>query len=291
MSTIAALVKKAKLYLRDCGVASYVLDSELLVLRALRKEDRAFLFLNAEAQCSFQEVEELQLMLEQRASGMPVSRILGYKNFWKETFHIEQYAFSPRPETEIIVESCLKYINRDQSYPNSKEDKINLLDLGTGSGCILLSLLLEHSGAYGIGIDIDERALIVARKNANCLELSHRVHFMVSDWFTSLPQMCFDIIVCNPPYISLDDLESLPLEVKDHDPKIALTDFADGLTYYRCIAERLPFFLKNTGIAVFEIGIGQSVDVTNILETNGVNVIAVEKDLAGIDRVIIATKV
>ena len=216
-----------------------------------------------------------ELFILQRAARKPVSKILQGRSFWKRDFHITDDVLDPRPDTETLVEAALA-----QSF-------VRVLDLGTGSGCILLSLLDERPGAVGIGTDISDAALNVARLNAVPLGLTSRATFLQSDWFTTVTGT-FDLIVSNPPYIAEDEMAGLAPEVRDHDPRIALTPGGDGLGAYRAIAAGAAAHLAPGGRILLEIGPTQGRAVTELLATAGLKEIHILPDLDGRDRVVAA---
>ena len=210
----------------------------------------------------------------------PLSRILGTREFWGLEFRLSPATLDPRPETETVVEAVLARLP-DRSRP------WRLLDLGTGSGCLLLALLSEYRHATGIGIDLAPGAAAAARGNAASLGLGGRAGFAVGDWGSAL---CgpFDIVVANPPYIASGAIAGLAPEVRDHDPVLALDGGGDGLCAYRAIAAELPRLLVAGGLFAAEIGAGQDDAVAAILAASGLAVEGFAPDLAGISRVVIA---
>ena len=211
--------------------------------------------------------------VERRAGYTPMSHILGYRDFWKHRFKITPEVLDPRPETEALVQVAL-------AAPFNK-----VLDLGTGSGAILLSLLAERPDATGVGTDISETAVLVAGENAEALGVADRVVLPLSDWWDDIGGT-FDLIVSNPPYIAADEMPGLSPDVRLHEPRIALTDEADGLEAYRIIAARAADFLRPEGRLLVEIGPTQAEAVSRLLTDGGLEVLAVHPDLDGRDRVI-----
>jgi release factor glutamine methyltransferase len=213
----------------------------------------------------------------------PLSRILGHREFWGLEFALSPDTLDPRPETETIVEAVLKRLTeRDRPY--------RFLDLGTGSGCLLLALLCEYPNASGVGIDIAPGAAAMARKNAGRLGLGARAQSVVGDWGAALSGR-FDAVVTNPPYIATAELAHLPPEVRDHDPHRALDGGADGLDAYRAIAGDLPRLLQPGGLFAAELGFGQAEAAAEIIAEGGLAVEEIAADLAGIARVIVARRV
>jgi release factor glutamine methyltransferase len=212
-------------------------------------------------------------LIARRIKREPVSQILGYRDFYGLRFEVTRDVLDPRPETETLVETVLGF------------DFETVADIGTGSGCILLSLLAARAGAKGIGVDVSQAALAVAKRNARSLGLLERVTFTQSNWFETV-QGQFDVIVSNPPYIDEKEWETLEPEPKDWEPKLALTPGVDGLTPYRGIAANAPRHLTAGGWLAVEIGWQQGDAVKDIFETNGFSDVQVIQDLGGRDRVV-----
>ena len=224
----------------------------------------------------------LEEMIQRRLKHEPVSKIIGQRGFWKTDFMTSSDVLDPRPDTETMIEAVL------QSFPD-KQLPYRILDIGTGSGCILYSLLDEYPKAAGIGIDKSEAALAVAEKNRrerNATLLKR--DFNQSDWIRDLGT--FDIIVSNPPYIPTAAIDSLAPDVRDYDPIMALDGGIDGLDAYRALAERVPALLKANGLIFWEIGQGQAPDVMTIAEERGLKCIRTVTDFGGIERILVLQK-
>jgi release factor glutamine methyltransferase len=219
--------------------------------------------------------------VERRAAGEPASRILGRREFWSLELEIAPAVLDPRPDTETVVEAALEAVG-DRSRP------LDLLDLGVGSGCILLALLSELPNAEGLGVDRSEAAARVARRNADRLGLADRARFVVADWADPISGV-FDLVVSNPPYIPRREIASLSPEVARHDPSAALDGGEDGLDAYRRLAAALPGALKPGAVVALEIGPGQAGSVARLLEQTGLNLQGTRPDLAGRPRCLIAT--
>ena len=212
----------------------------------------------------------------------PLSRVLGVREFWGLEFRLSADALDPRPETETVVEAVLARLpERGRAY--------RILDLGTGSGCLLLALLSELPAAYGVGVERAPGAAATARENAVALGLIKQAGFVVGDWAGAIAGR-FDIVVTNPPYIATDSIAALPTEVRDFDPHRALDGGPDGLDAYRAIAADLPRLLSTGAIFAAELGSGQDADIAAILAAQGLSIEAVVDDLAGIARCIVARK-
>ncbi len=219
--------------------------------------------------------ERLHDLVRRLAGGEPLSRVLGRREFWGLDFELSVDTLDPRPESETIIEAVLARV--DRAAP------ARVLDLGTGSGSLLLALLFELPAASGIGVDLSEGAAVTARRNAKSLGLAGRARFFVGDWGSALAQR-FDVIVANPPYVAKADLSELPHAVRGYDPERALDGGEDGLAAYRSIAARLSVLLAPFAIFAAEVAMGQAASVTRILEESGLFVEAIERDLADIER-------
>ncbi|MBQ2884736.1 MAG: peptide chain release factor N(5)-glutamine methyltransferase [Alphaproteobacteria bacterium] len=221
--------------------------------------------------------------INRRINHEPLDKILGYKEFYKYTFQVDNNVLSPRPDTEILLEKALSFIDDDANS--------SVLDLGTGSGCILLSILKEKIKAQGVGVDISIDALQFAKKNAQHLKVQERVEFINKSWEEKdFVNTQFDIIVSNPPYIPTNEIETLDIEVKKYDPITALEGGVDGLKCYRDIAKITPLILKTGGYILLEVGYNQATDVANIFEKEGLKIVEIVQDLSGINRCVILKK-
>ena len=217
--------------------------------------------------------------VRRREAREPLSHILGEREFWSLRFQVNASVLDPRPDSETLVAAVLA------QYPEP-DTVLKIADLGTGSGCLLLSILNERPGAQGVGVDISESALSIARENAQRFGLAARANFNQSDWESSLDGT-FDIVVSNPPYIPTAAIDDLAPEVARFEPRGALDGGADGLDAYRHIAAVLPRILKPNGLVALEIGQGQDASVTRILRDGGIRIVGLEKDLAGIPRCVL----
>lgn len=264
--------------LRENAVASPELDARLLLSAATGVSDIS-LIADPDVSVDAQAVARLDSLARRRLEGEPVSRILGTREFWGLEFLLGSETLDPRPDSETLIEAVLETVEDRQAA-------LRVLDLGTGSGCLLLALLSELPNATGLGIDCAEGALAVARQNAEHLRLAGRVQFQQGDWGKGL-EPGFDLVVSNPPYIPTPDLDGLGREVRDHDPLRALDGGADGLDAYRVLAPCTERLLVPGGLAFWEFGIGQADDVSQIAEEASLTVAGTARDLGGLARVLI----
>lgn len=230
--------------------------------------------------------KHLTQLLNRRLAHEPLDKIIGYREFYKASFKVSDKVLSPRPDTEILVEAAL------QLLPNDKPTTI--LDLGTGSGCIIESLLIEKPLARGVAVDISADALAIAQKNAGNLGIENRLDLVQADWFdayfTQRLTQKFDMIVSNPPYIPSQDIETLMTEVKNYDPMLALDGGADGFDSYKRIAELVQNLLKTEGCILIESGAGQARQISEIFSAQGLHLLNIYPDLAGIERCVVLKK-
>ncbi len=215
--------------------------------------------------------------VERRLKGKPLSRIYGQREFWGLPFEISPHTLDPRPDTELIIELSLKRLE------TSKTGQV--LDLGTGSGCVLISFLTEFQNFTGYGVDISEQAIAVAKRNATKNQCEKRARFICGSWLDSI-QGKFDVIVSNPPYIANQVIGNLEVDVRSYDPILALDGGDDGLQPYKVLFPKIKNFLKPNGIALFEIGYDQEDDVMRLAEDSGFALRTVHTDWAGNPRVV-----
>jgi release factor glutamine methyltransferase len=227
-----------------------------------------------------QQTGRVRLALDRMAKREPLSRILGRREFWGLEFALSADTLDPRPDTETDVEAVLRRVF-DRDAP------LRFLDLGIGTGCILLALLSEFPAAIGFGVDIAPGAAMTALRNAAALGLGERAHFLVGDWGTAISGR-FDVIVSNPPYIASAALADLPPEVALYDPCLALDGGADGLGAYRSLVADLARLLEPGGVVAIEVGFNQAPAVAAMLRAGGLAISGCERDLAGIARCVVA---
>lgn len=262
--------------LAEAGVEGAPRDVRLLLAHALGVEPVDVILRETDAVDPVA-LTAFEQLIQRRAAGEPVSRIRGWRDFYGRRFVVTPDVLDPRPETELLVEQGL------ESLPKGGR----VLDLGVGSGCILLSVLAERGDATGVGVDLSPKAIAVARRNAEGLGVASRVSFMEGSWEGSWDapvEGAFDLVLSNPPYIPEADIAGLAVDVRDYDPRMALTPGGDGLGPYRAILAAMPGWLKPGGCIGFEFGIEQAASVTMLMRQAGLSDIAVHRDLAGIER-------
>lgn len=264
--------------LEAAGIESPELDARLLLGEVLRL-DLTGLVAAAAHPLTANEAAALDSLIQRRIDGEPVARLLGRKEFWGLSLALSPATLVPRPDTETIVEAALARLRQD-----GRGDRLRIADLGTGSGAILLALLSELPNAQGIGTDINRDALSIAARNATALGLSGRASFIACDYADAL-RGPFDLIVSNPPYIPSRDIDDLAIEVRAHDPRLALDGGADGLAAYRGIIPAAFERLAPGGVVVVEVGQGQDVDVARLMAEAGFDTsVPAKADLNGVPR-------
>lgn len=271
----------ARRRLEAAGLAGPVIDARLLV-EAAAEATRADIVADPYRPLTPQQEATLDDYLTRREHREPVSHILGRKGFWKIMLNVTPDVLTPRPDTETVVEWVLR------DFPEHAPRSI--LDLGVGSGAILLSILAERPAARGLGVDVSEEALAVARDNAAHLGLAGRVALLRGDWTEGLADDSFDLVVSNPPYIASDVIETLEPEVRDHEPRIALEGGPDGLMHYRRLAPEILRVLKPGGRFAVEIGYDQKAPVEALFREAGAAEVQTLHDLGDRDRVVAGAK-
>ncbi|MBL4804252.1 MAG: peptide chain release factor N(5)-glutamine methyltransferase [Alphaproteobacteria bacterium] len=267
--TVKDLYKTLKQHMSD--------NDARYVLRKRAGLDYSDLISKPDTYISEEAIQAIKQDLELLQDGKPLSKIYGEREFWGLSFTVTEHTLDPRPDTETLVEAVLKSVDRDQP--------LSILDLGTGSGCILISLLSELPHAQGVGVDISESALATAQENAKRNHVAERCSFLLSDWDEKLTES-FDIVVSNPPYIASAVIPTLQDSVKKHDPILALDGGEDGLQAYKKIFSCLSRVLKPHGKAYFEIGYDQSETVTRLSRESRFSIVESHADFAGHTRVL-----
>jgi release factor glutamine methyltransferase len=271
----------AKDRLKEAGIDQPSIDARLM-LEVAADVSRTEIVTDPYRELSAEQEATLEDYLSRRARREPVSHIIGRKGFWKILLQVNKNVLTPRPETEVIVDEVLK------AFPEAMH--FNMLDLGVGSGTILLAVLAERPAAKGLGVDASAEALAVARDNAASLDLNTRAAFLHGDWTAGLGDATFDLVVSNPPYIPTADIDTLEPEVRDHEPRLALDGGADGLDAYRLLAPEILRVLKPGGMFAVEIGFDQSKAVEALFHQAGGQEVRTVKDLSTHDRVVTGVK-
>ena len=282
--TIMKILNWTKQYFEAKGVGNPRLDAEVL-LCAVLKCQRITLYVDFERPLSEEELATYREYVRRRGNFEPLAYILGERAFMRNTFKVNKATLVPRPETELLVESLVRI-----APLLKREGDVKILDIGTGSGAIIVSLLDYLPNAKGVGVDISVDALIVAKENSEKIGVTGRIGFVRSDVFSKLPlEKKFDIIVSNPPYIPAGDIAGLDKDVQQ-EPRGALDGGADGLDFYRRITAEAMDHMAEEGVLAFEIGIGQAAAVQQLCLDAGFVKTAVRKDYAGIERMVFAVK-
>jgi len=255
------------------------LDARLL-LQDILECSHADMVLRAQDAVTPEQATAMAAFAARRLAHEPVSRILGYRHFWKDRFTVTPATLDPRPDSETLIEAVIAHVDKNAAC--------TILDLGTGTGCLALSLLREFPHATSTGIDLSAEAVQAAERNARDLGLSRRAQFIATDWGAFRTETPFDVVISNPPYIAPAEAAGLAPDVRLYDPPAALFAGADGLEAYRTIVPALPRLLKPDGLIFFEIGQGQKDAVSGVLADGGIHVLRIVPDLAGRDRCIVA---
>ncbi|MHB8859757.1 MAG: peptide chain release factor N(5)-glutamine methyltransferase [Thermoleophilia bacterium] len=284
--TISSLLGKTAAWLKEKGSTTSRLDAELLLAEVLGL-NRVDLYVKFDQPLNPAEVDRYRELVRRRGEGEPVAYILGRAYFHNLSLRVDRHVLVPRPETEHVVEAALNFLIEGE-WPRPPA----VLDLGTGSGAIAIAIAAGYPDAGIIAADASPEALELAGENARIAGLSARLRLVQSDMFDSLdPLETFDAIVCNPPYISAEEWDQLPRDVRDFEPREALYGGPDGLHYYRQLAGQAPQFLKPRGALVLEIGSTQAGAVSELLAATGrFGAIGVTQDYSGLDRVVEARR-
>ncbi|MBF0381563.1 MAG: peptide chain release factor N(5)-glutamine methyltransferase [Magnetococcales bacterium] len=281
--TIRRLIQWGSEWLGKHDIENPRLDVELLLADALALT-RMDLFLDMDRPLIQEELGAFKSRIKRRSQREPVAYIVGVRGFWKQDFHVNSSVLIPRPETETLIDSVL-------SLYSQRDTKLNILDIGIGSGAILFSLLNEFPNASGDGVDISKDALEVAAKNRDKFSLKERVSLFAGDLTSPLSTNTkYDLIVSNPPYIVTQELDNLQAEVKDKEPRLALDGGGDGLAIYRPLIPQGYKLLKKSGRLIVEIGFDQGKSVSDLFSQVGFKEVSVVKDYGQRDRVVIGLK-
>ena len=266
--------------LKKNHISTSKLDSEILLSKVLKK-DRKYVILNLDQCLENKLYNKFKKLISQRLTGKPMAYIVGKKDFWKYEFNVSNNVLIPRPDTEIIIEEVLKIFKYKK--------KLNVLEIGVGSGCILLSILKEKNNFYGIGIDISKECIDLSKKNALKLDLNNRVKFFKSD-IDNFFYGKYDLIVSNPPYIKKKDLKYLERDVANYEPRLALDGGIDGVSEIIKVIDKSSKLVKKGGKLILEINFDQVNKVKKLLKKKGFYTNRVIKDLGKKNRCIVSTK-
>ena len=273
-------IKKGDAILRESGIKSYKIDSEILMSKVIKK-NRTDIILNSKTELSQKNYNLYENLIIQRSKQNPIAYLTGKKEFWKYEFSVTKDVLIPRPDTEIIVEKTLKL--------TKNKNKLKVLEIGIGSGCILLSILKEKKNFYGTGIDISKKTIEICKINCENLGLSSRVKLFKTD-IDNFRYGKYDLIISNPPYIKKFDLKYLEKEVSFYEPKPALDGGLDGLSELKKVILNSSKLIKRNGKLVLEIAFDQAESVKSILKQNEFYINEIIKDLSKKNRCIISTR-
>ena len=280
MNINSAIIQGAKI-LKDSFIKNPYLDSEILMAKAIEK-DRKYILLNSKRLLEAESLNFFQILIKNRSAGKPIAYLVNKKFFWNSEFIVSNDTLIPRPDTELIIEKVLKL--------TAYKKKLNMLEIGIGTGCIILSILKERKSFYGTGIDISKSCINISKLNAIKLKVSSRLKLYKSnvDKFTLGK---YDLIISNPPYIKKSKLKYLEKDVAKFEPKLALDGGLDGLSEIRKVIKKSSELIKKNGKFILEIGFDQKNSVINLLKIEGFYINSVNKDLANNDRCIVSTKI
>ena len=278
---IENILNKGASILQANKILNPLLDSEILLSESLNKSKK-YILLNPKEILGKEHLNNFKRLIKRRKKGEPIAYLINRKDFWKDEFYVNKDVLIPRPDTELIVEQVLKI------YSNNSQ--LQVLDIGTGSGCILLSILKERTNFYGTGIDISQKSINVSNFNAKKLKLFNRSKFYNSD-VDNFEIGKYDLIVSNPPYIELFNLKYLDKGVVNFEPKLALNGGFDGFSKIRKVIMKANNLIKKNGKLILEIGFNQKNEVKKILIKEGFYINKVLKDYGNNDRCIISTKI
>jgi len=281
MMNIENILNKSTSILKANKIANPYLDSEILLSESINR-DKKHIILNSKEILENKQLNNFNSLIERRRKGEPIAYLINKKEFWKNEFYVNENVLIPRPDTELIIDQVLKIY--------SKNSQLQILDIGTGSGCILLSILKERTSFYGTGIDISKKSINVSKFNANRLKLDNRVKFYNSD-VDNFKIGKYDLIVSNPPYIELLSLKYLEKDVVNFEPKLALSGGFDGFSKIRKVISKASTLIKKNGKLILEIGFKQKNKVKEILKKEGFYINRTLKDYGNNDRCIISTKI
>ena len=274
-------IKEGSKILKKNNIKFSALDCEILLAKALKKE-RKYLILNLDKKLNRKNLEIYKNLINQRSYGKPIAYLTKKKDFWNSEFIVEEGTLIPRPDTEVLIEATLKlFKNRDYA---------NILDVGVGSGCIILSILNEKPCFYGTGIDISSKSIILSKLNAKKLSVENRVKFIKTD-VDNFSNGKYDLIISNPPYINSNKIKNLEKDVRNFEPKLALDGGLDGTFKILKVIKKASTLLKSNGKLILEIGYDQKKIIMSLLKKKGFYINNIVKDYAKNDRCVISTKI
>ncbi len=277
VQTIGDALDWGKTVLSNASIENPSKDANLL-LEIVLKEKRAYLIAHDKDKLSERHFREYANLIKRRKIREPIQHITGFQEFWRHKFRVTGDVLIPRPETEMIVEAAIAVL--------PKEESTRILEIGIGSGCISISILAERENASALGIDISKAAIEIAKENAKRIGVEDRLSFQLADIFDGIDREKFNLIVSNPPYIPVSDIEDLEIEVKEFDPLIALTDGGDGFSLIRRIVDESAYYLKSGGVLLIEIGVNQAEFVRTLFDAHLWAKIQIVDDLQGIPRMV-----
>jgi release factor glutamine methyltransferase len=278
---IQSAVKEAAIILKNNYIKTAELDSEILLAEVLGLS-REYIILNNHKNLDKIKLDHFKKLIKERANRKPIAYLLNKKDFWESEFYVNKNTLIPRPDTEVVIEEILRL--------TKYKTKLNILDIGVGSGCILLSILRERKNFYGTGIDISKKSLEISKINAKNLNVEQRIKFYKSD-IDNFSKGKYDLIISNPPYIKSCDLKYLEKDVINFEPKLALDGGFDGLSVIRKVIKKSSELIKRNGVFILEIGFNQKNKVIKLLNKKGFYINRTLKDLAKNDRCIVSTKI
>ena len=277
---IQTAIEDGERILKKNNIKTFRIDAEILMSTSIKK-DRKYIFLNLNNKLCEESIKIFKKNIQKRSTGKPIAYIVGEKDFWKYSFKVREGVLIPRPDTELLIEEVLKL--------TKNKSNLNLLEIGIGSGCVLLSILKEKKNFYGTGVDLSKKCVELSKINAFNLGLRNRVKIFESD-IDNFNHGKYDLIISNPPYINKIKLKYLEKDVKNFEPILALNGGLDGMSVIRKVINKSSELIKKNGILVLEIAFNQKNKVVKLLEQKGFYINKVLKDLANNDRCIICTK-
>jgi release factor glutamine methyltransferase len=274
---IGQALSLAKKKLKDSNISSFNIDANLLLCHVLGKS-KEFIIFNPEIDLSVQDFSQFEELVARRQKSEPISHILQKREFYNREFLVTKNVLDPRPDSESLIEYVLNYFPGDET--------LEMLEVGVGSGCLIITILSELKKSHAKAVDISAKAIEVANKNSSTHGVDNRLEIIESDLFSNLGEEKFDLIISNPPYIKSADIADLSDDVKNFEPLGALDGGEDGLDFYRQIAKQSQKYLNKDGSVILEIGMGQEKEIVEFFQESGFNFINSKKDLASIIRVL-----